>query len=194
MTALSTGLTIMTNTKSCPICGQTFEPRNIKHVYCSLKCRRRAERNIRTVEKTCPVCGKIFSTAKSNQIYCSNDCREIKHQNLSRKYLENKGVCQWCGKGFIKTYPVQKYCSIDCSHLAYHEKSRIATNKYNCKQRELGLVKKPAPRVKREPKKTLAQWTDEARQCGLSYGNYRAAIEQLGLTFEQLLERKYDNG
>ncbi len=93
-----------------------------------------------------------------------------------------------CGKEFETRRKHQKYCSYECSTQANLQQ-----------QKEYQLTHKRAPKPEPKPavkpkkiKKPLSEWIAEAAACGLSYGRYRAAVEQLGLSLEELKERGND--
>lgn len=77
--------------------------------------------------------------------------------------------CAHCGKKFEPNRATQIYCGTNCRANAY---------------------RKWKPRKK--PSRPLRQWLEEAAACGMSYGKYRCAIEQLGKTFEEL-KTDYEN-
>lgn len=77
--------------------------------------------------------------------------------------------CWHCGKEFYSYSPVAKFCSTECRDAAKAKKAR-----------------KAATKKRKKPRKPLDEWIKEANACGMHYGAYRAAIEQLGKTFEEL--------
>ena len=75
--------------------------------------------------------------------------------------------CPQCKKNFNpdSKHPHQKFCSRECGKL-YRRLNPPATKQT-------------------QPTKTLEQWSREALECNLDYGNYRALIAA-GKTYEDL--------
>ena len=103
--------------KKCPVCRKSFLADNKKRKYCSLKCKREADRQRTHPSKIgiCKICGKKFLKLSSNQRYCSDKCRGVRNK---MKYEKSKGnkttkwlslrfsvlrrdnfTCQYCGRG-----------------------------------------------------------------------------------------------
>ena len=79
--------------------------------------------------------------------------------------------CVVCGREFIPLNSKNICCSEKCRHAhhnGYKRKGVSARRRYI-----------------RKPQKNLDEWLSEAQSCGMSYGKYRAAINQ-GKTFEEL--------
>ena len=74
--------------------------------------------------------------------------------------------CRFCGKEFEpgKQSPYNQYCSQKC-----------------CNRFAKGLFHLRPP----SENKTLSEWTAEARECGLDYGNYRV-MREMGKTYAEL--------
>jgi len=166
--------------KTCPICGESFIAKSRRQKYCSERCRQKAagirysafrvKKTPPTFEKTCPTCGKSFETRDTRKIYCSRQCRDLANNKRPRDRKPVEKFCPVCGKSFIARNVRQIYCSPWCGG------ERIA--------KVPGHIKtKP---VKKKPEKSLEQWMQEARDCGMSYGKYRAAVERLGKTYDEL--------
>ena len=178
----------------CPQCGEEFVPHAGRQKYCSVECREKfrlqhqknqGEQNAQGLyEKTCPVCGKIFSTEWRHKKYCSDACRQKfildrrrekreAEAALEGRIISNETQCLVCGKTFSKNSASQLFCSVECRKK--HQATRQS-------------AEKTAPEKKK--KKSLFQWQQEAAQCGLSYGKYRAAVDCFGKTFDELLAEK----
>ncbi len=151
--------------KTCVVCGKTFKAHAPYQVFCSNDCR------IKAYTRTCPTCGKTFVAQNTGQKYCSFECRKstYKAQNRQSKESMIDKICPNCGNIFWTASPNQKFCSESCRKRRFKKKKSDIDIK-SCVT----------------PKKSLQQWMDEAAQCGMSYGKYRAAIERLGHTFEEL--------
>ena len=124
-------------TKTCLICGKTFESKAYNAKHCSHECRLEAKRRRRkvshkesrkTYQKDCVLCGKQFDSKWILQKYCSSECyREagvirkrllrgnsrntVKRKRISR--VTFRGLCSICG---AEDVPVQ-VCST-CGYLS----------------------------------------------------------------------------
>lgn len=176
----------------CEHCGIEFTSDNKLRKYCSVKCRRAAERdrkqNSTENRTTCLICGKSFVRRIGIERYCSAECRDEMHRRWQRE--NRKPVikqCAACGKDFTPRNNKQKYCSPDCYNATHKKQAydyKILQRQTSAQNRAQAVVDK---QVKR-PTKTLDDWCREAAACGLDYGNYRALVAQ-GLTFEQIKAR-----
>ena len=68
----------------CPVCGKTFEIKNIRQIYCSYKCGNKARYKPRekvlpqshgTGNNTCLYCGAAFTATVYNKKFCCESCR-----------------------------------------------------------------------------------------------------------------------
>lgn len=103
------------NARTCPICGKRFLPKTSSQIYCSLKCKFKAQQ--RRVSVTCDYCGKEFfvtpTIAKATKHhFCSPSCKrkwkeerrkDVKRFHLSKELREKvfdrwHGKCAICGK------------------------------------------------------------------------------------------------
>lgn len=86
--------------KTCPFCGEEFNPSRSDQVYCTEKCREKAKwEKKKTVltERICPICGKSFMPSRNKQVCCSPKCsfRKIylenseRHKQQSKEWREN---------------------------------------------------------------------------------------------------------
>lgn len=123
----------------------------------------------------CTMCGKEFLPKRVNQLTCSIDCAIQRNRILNREYHRTHKpkkppkVCVVCGKEFIPKSNAQSCCSTQCSL-----KKKIMKMDFRRTSRKLN------------GKKTVEDWASEAKECGMTYGKYRAAVELLGKTFEEL--------
>lgn len=83
----------LTYKKTCPICGQKFETKNVTRTYCGDACKRKlramrdaANRDASRVKKVCPVCRVEFMPAVPQKVYCNIKCRNKAHNNPARRY------------------------------------------------------------------------------------------------------------
>jgi len=155
----------------------------------------------------CQHCGKEFIKWRGNQKFCSAQCRD-NHEKANRPKAQPKPpkVCAQCGQEFIPTNNNQKYCSVVCCEAHWHRSAvektltcktcgKKFTDVYNAKYcskkcRDEAIKKEQAKQAMAkatgEKVKTLSDWTREARECNMDYGQYRAQIEVFGKTFEEL--------
>ena len=79
-------------TKTCPVCGITFEASHGRTKYCSLKCRHKELNRLAAVKaaaakRTCMICGKPLVRKKWK--FCSDKCAREGARNLeSRKRIK----------------------------------------------------------------------------------------------------------
>lgn len=77
-------------------------------------------------------------------------------------------TCERCGVTYIPTGTRQKYCE-DCGAIIKKELKRAYVRTHPKKQ----VYKKPTPdRIVKKPTLTLAQAVKEARERGMTYGQY----------------------
>ena len=177
----------------CEFCGIEFTSDNKRRKYCSVKCRRAAERARKKHPSedrtTCLICGKEFVRRNGTERYCSPACREEMNRRWYREHRKPvMKKCAACGKEFTPCNRRQKYCSPNC----YDETHKKQAYDYKILQRQTPAQKRAQDvtdkQVKR-PTKTLNDWAREAADCGLDYGTYRAFIAQ-GKTFEQIKDSR----
>lgn len=122
--------------------------------------------------KECPVCGNLVKPFRG-KIYCSDKCRRVVINQRAKEYYRINSVkkpiktrhCSCCGVEFQTHVRNKKYCSESCRKKSWRETCKEITEK---KQKEKALRKK-------EPKKPILYINEsEARNNGLSYGQYNA--------------------
>ena len=197
--------------KTCPVCGKSFTPVRKTQVFCSTDCWfkfYREKKKADPLEKTCPICGKSFKPKKFNQIFCSEKCAK---KAYDRRAAEREGeekielTCDFCHSPFTPDHSRRKYCSEFCRKKAGAKKSFAKKIEIHCP--ECGKIfqtsadaadafcsdkcrQKSGVKKNSAPKKSLDDWMKEAAACHMSYGQYRAAVEFLGKTFEELVVRE----
>lgn len=205
--------------KTCPICGAEFETSNKKRQCCSPLCSSkycRARAVEKAPLQKCLYCGKEFKPKKLGVKFCSVKCsaknaskyavhrqpsaRKIKRemtptaiafitalaniedgQEFLNSLFKSKSdtgedglkKCLYCGKPLKAANGQLKYCSEECYRKFRNEKRRRKRGKLETTRQET----------------TLERYSREASMCHMDYGNYRAAREVLGKTFEELLQR-----
>lgn len=103
----------------CPVCGQSFLSTSVHRLYCSRRCREKAERRVVIREVACPVCGETFTTANPRKTYCSTRCC----RKASREARRRETACAICGTVFTVERARKKYCSDACRSVAEHEQN-----------------------------------------------------------------------
>lgn len=154
----------------CQHCGKEFVKWRGNQKFCSAKCRNNHAKKPPKVKvippRICLQCGKEFIPTMSTQKYCSEICCEA---YWGRRVVVHTMTCKTCGKKFTDVYKA-KYCSKKCRNEAIKKE-----------QAKHAMAKATDEKVK-----TLAEWTREARECNMDYGQYRAQIEVFGKTYEEL--------
>ena len=87
--------------KNCVVCGKTYTPHSVAHVYCSAECR----------------------IAHKNKIAAQS------HKSIKRFDDASKNIftCSWCGKTF-ESPRVKKYCCKTCMLIANGARKQRKTN------------------------------------------------------------------
>ena len=95
---------------TCAVCGREYlAPNRGNNTYCSIECKKFAERTRAIKIKNCEVCGKEFSTSEDAR-FCSRKCI-----GESLKRQETK-TCPVCGKIFSDVISKhRKHCSPECA-------------------------------------------------------------------------------
>lgn len=75
-------------------------------------------------------------------------------------------ICEVCGNQFVGIKRTAKYCSKPCREVAMKERHRIL----QAEKAEKAAREKENEKLKR----TIWQLNEEARQLGLTYGQYQA--------------------
>lgn len=116
--------------KKCEECGLEFDSQGSRK-YCSLKCRRRAEKRRWNAEhseprlefKECEICGQKFVRRENRRKYCSEECAKaaVRRQQANAK---KKKKCEYCGSEFETRNSRRKTCSEECLSKYQSEKVR----------------------------------------------------------------------
>ena len=109
---------------------------------------------------------------------------------MSNTIIKN---CLVCGAPFPATMPNRIYCSYTCKEKAHRQRIRSNPQRRAKQLEQQRNYNKKYALIRRQLVETRAakaaesnRWIKEAAECGMSYGKYRAAIEKLGKTFEEL--------
>lgn len=179
----------------CEICGAEFIPRVHNQKCCSPECSRAHEKQREQArykgrhrgkterhfldDKVCPICGKTFHPKRESAIYCSWECF-CETRPVTVKEKPEFKICKWCGKEFKPIHYGCVYCSDECRrlhHLAdvkqhYRENKKASTEEKKTARQMVTGKRDPV-----KPKKTIAQVVREARERGMSYGQYMLTVE-----------------
>ena len=105
------------STFTCAVCGCEYEAVSRgNNTYCSIKCKKIAERERATKIKICEICGKEFSTSDDAR-FCSKKC--------VGEYLKKQETktCPVCGKTFSALISQnKKHCSPECAAEALRKR------------------------------------------------------------------------
>ena len=155
------------------------------------------------ISRRCPICGAEFQTAHAHKIYCSDDCADEGHKQRQKMWKDkmraaqkkaNTAVpktCPICGRVFKTTWSVRRYCSDECAFEANRRQTREQNIRRNAQKRANDATVTALARAAQSlpKKKTFADWSREATECGMDYGNYRMQVEVFGKTYEELKAR-----
>jgi endogenous inhibitor of DNA gyrase (YacG/DUF329 family) len=136
--------------RACARCGETFQPRNSAHRYCSDACREEDEawrRKVRLAERACAQCGATYTPVSSNQRYCRKQC--ARRAGYLRRKPEAKlttATCDQCGQAFayVRKGTHRHYCSDACRREAKNARRR-RRRRQRKKEPDAGPKPKPAP-------------------------------------------------
>ena len=136
--------------------------------------------------KICAICGKSFEVDDMDRNrfvrkYCSDECTAQAAYIRKRNYRLNgkKGMtnvkCEVCGKIFLTAYVRQVTCSMECKY----ERTKMLARENDRQRREaIRNGTHPSLRKKAKQKKvaTVEEIQREAREAGMSYGQYMARL------------------
>lgn len=113
-------ITVKHTERACSFCGNIYEPKGTRSIYCSQRCKNNASKVRRGIEptlvqtKVCLGCGKEFVTQYKRKTYCKKDCGQTKQPLHPPRQIE----CAICGKE-VETHNLsQKTCGdIKCKTL-----------------------------------------------------------------------------
>lgn len=115
--------------------------------------------------RKCEACGQLYKPTRSKQRFCSPYCRDrIWHETNRKKY---KLICIVCHKEFEDYNRLKKCCSPEC---AMESRKRLRAEKQAVK-----------PRRRKKGVDYLAIDAKEAKEHGMSYGQWMAYKMQHGL-------------
>jgi len=124
--------------------------------------------------RNCVVCGKEFATDHKQVLSCSEECKYQRKLQTIKSYTKAKRerdryeeahkdkICAYCGKVFNSVKTNKIYCSPYCGKCAHTEKIK-------------DIMPKEVPKPK--PSKSITQICKEAKEHGMSYGDYIAFLE-----------------
>lgn len=104
-TCVGTAPPSATQSKVCPLCGDTFTPTNGNQQYC-----------MQTKVARCKVCNKEFTYVctlhgSGSKVVCSRECRNIYARNQTDNfYKQRTAICKICGEEFTPTNNTSSIC------------------------------------------------------------------------------------
>ena len=116
--------------RKCGYCGEMYEPKSARSVYCSPLCKNRARSKTDKVmlaedlaKRTCVICGGSLASRSSRKATtCSDEC-SVAWQNKRRQLLRRQAWeagghrCQFCSEPIPFTRRIgTKFCSTKCKH------------------------------------------------------------------------------
>lgn len=97
-------------------------------------------------------------------------------------------ICAICHTPFLTSHWTKKTCSEGCSiklkYLKKQEANKVANEQYRTIKTK--IIENKVAAAENKPVKTLSDWSREAAECNMDYGQYRAQIEVFGKTYEEL--------
>jgi len=114
--------------KTCKECGNTFDARNVKKIYCTGACKSRAwrKRNIKDYRHKCLECERDFISNEKYTKFCSFSCAG-KHKN--KIGIGKEGFCRNCETKFSKKHSKHYFCSNKCKGAYGHTHAKKETIK-----------------------------------------------------------------
>lgn len=179
----------MIYTKTCPVCGKTFEAENVRRMYCSEDCAEEANRGTARewarrkaqgdappwkVPKRCRICGVEFVPGRRDQILCGKlTCRDEMQRRRSRGYDEKPELmqprtCAICGTEYNPKSPNQCTCGSDeCKRRwrvqRQQEYNRTHRKERNRRERERQAAKRAEKRREPESLRDAVRIPDQAK-------------------------------
>ena len=121
------------NLSSCSECGKEFQRKSVKHYYCSLECKRIAnKRNYKKDEVRCSYCDNpIYRlrniTKRNKNFFCSKQCEN----NFNIEKSNDIRICPSCKKEFnCKKHDKLIFCSVACQGI-WQSLNRVGKNSSN---------------------------------------------------------------
>ena len=135
------------------------------------------------VKKKCVICGKAFMPKHGSQLCCSDECKKTRHRQSSMAWQrehkkprkEFEFVCATCGGKFVSNKPNRKTCSAECRKKYLKKAQKEADERHQQKQKEMLEKQKNKPKSK-----NLAEFNEEARAMGMTYGQYDTYLRMKG--------------
>ena len=127
------------NPRICQQCDQVYYPRSANSKFCTVACRREAEKSAKADEiqqmidhytKPCVVCQRPFLSTDTRKKTCSNQCWRANKQRTAearRRALEETRHCVECDTVF--TVPSKRSRTVTCSEACQHQRRRRQARK-----------------------------------------------------------------
>jgi len=134
--------------RTCSVCTEAFEARDINSRYCSDKCVKL--KNIERAKKyrtpalkvtgVCVICKSEFVGPKGKK-YCSSSCSKKASRKPRPKKSSRSLDCPSCGLSFETSHPTKKFCSRKCNRMSpeYKARQRAYTIKVKDEREDSGL-------------------------------------------------------
>lgn len=116
--------------------------------------------------RKCEACGELYQPTKPKQRFCSRYCRDRIWHETNRK--KHKLICAVCHKEFEDYNKKKKCCSPECAEISRKQVRRERHDVIKPKKRKKGVD-------------YLSMDAKEAREHGMSYGQWMAYKMQHGL-------------
>lgn len=134
---------------------------------------------VESQKKECVICGKSFMPYKSTSVCCSEECQKIRNSQTMKEWRHtNRNShktfefnCCICGATFVTNKPNKKTCSDEC---------RVIYKKEEAKRKNLLKKAEKENNAKRNCGKALAEFNEEARAMGMTYGQYEKYLRLNG--------------
>lgn len=187
--------------KKCVICGKEFKPKIKTQVTCGAECReenarrqardyyeRHSSQHMKEEKWICVECGGAFIPKTARQITCSSECSEARARKKSKEWANahkkepkrpriHQRICPVCGKTFETTSNRKVYCTIDCYQKHMYQKK----HETYLKEKEEEAKQAKRRRRKMNSHQALVEASIEARNAGMSYGQWQARRDAHGL-------------
>ena len=137
----------------CQSCGNPFEAKNNRALYCSKRCKYQAYKKRKPFyTKVCALCGKQFRTQKADTKYCSLSCGV---QDTTSK-IQKQLVCVDCGTHFtFRGRTTKKRCQLCTKHYNVVKTMRSRKKKHPEVQIGIGSGRSQNTNTLRDQEKLL---------------------------------------
>lgn len=168
------------------MCGEVFQPRASKHIYCSDACVLESRRT------DCAGCGDSFLPTRTDRTsYCSRDCAvQASRKPPKAKPAPKPRPCLTCGEGFMGSRA--RYCGDECRKEMARRKARQRNSRtkgspcYTCKECRATFTPEYGNKRRTFCSDICARRWDSRGQDG----DYRKRARKYGVAYEYINKRK----